>query len=40
MTITFDLSEALEFNDGGSGNGLCDGADFYPGAPAVTNTFE
>ena len=40
MTMTFDLSEALEFNDGGSGNGACDGNDFYPGAPAITNTFE
>ena len=40
MTMTFDLSEALEFNDGGSGNGACDGNDFYPGAPVVTNTFE
>ena len=40
MTITFDLSEAIEFNDGGSGNGACDGNDFYPGAPAITNTFE
>ena len=40
MTMTFDLSEALEFNDGGSGNGACDGNDFYPGAPVITNTFE
>ena len=40
MTMTFDLSEALEFNDGGSGDGACDGNDFYPGAPVVTNTFE
>ena len=39
MTITFDLSEAIEFNDGG-GDGSCDGNDFYPGAPAITNTFE
>ena len=40
MTITFDLSEAIEFNDGGGGDGACDGNDFYPGAPVVTNTFE
>ena len=40
MTMTFDLSEALEFNDGGSGNGACDGNDFFPGAPVITNTFE
>ena len=40
MTMTFDLSEAIEFNDGGSGNGACDGNDFYPGAPVITNTFE
>ena len=40
MTITFDLSEAIEFNDGGRGDGACDGNDFYPGAPVVTNTFE
>ena len=40
MTITFDLSEALEFNDGDSGDGSCDDGAFFPGAPAVTNTFE
>ena len=40
MTMTFDLSEALEFNDGDSGNGACDGNDFFPGAPVITNTFE
>ena len=39
MTMTFDLSEALEFNDG-EGNGACDGNDFFPGAPVITNTFE
>ena len=38
MTIAFDLSSALQFNDGG-GNGACDGNDFYPGAPIITNTF-
>ena len=40
MTITFDLSEAIEFNDGSGGDGECNGNDFYPGAPVVTNTFE
>ena len=42
MTMTFDLSEALEFNDNQSdaNKGKCDGTDFYPGAPVVTNTFE
>ena len=40
MTMTFDLSEALEFNDGAEGDGECNGNDFYPGAPAITNTFE
>ena len=40
MTMTFDLSEALEFNDGDEGDGACNGNDFYPGAPAITNTFE
>ena len=39
MTISFDLSEALQFQDGG-GNGACDGTDFYPGKPVVTNSFE
>jgi len=38
MTIAFDLSTALNFNDGG--NGACDGNDFYPGRPVITNTFE
>tara|TARA_B100000787_G_C16177069_1_gene289621 strand:+ start:1009 stop:1707 length:699 start_codon:yes stop_codon:yes gene_type:complete len=38
MTIAFDLSNALHFSDGG--NGACDGNDFYPGKPVVTNTFE
>ena len=43
MTMTFDLSEALEFNDGsdpGGGDGACDGNYFFPGAPVITNTFE
>lgn len=39
MTITFDLSNALSFNDGG-GNGACDGNDFRPGKPVITNSFE
>ena len=38
MSIAFDLSEALEFNDG-AGDGACDGDDFYPGSPVITNTF-
>jgi hypothetical protein len=38
MPIAFDLSAALEFNDG-SGDCPCDGTDFYPGSPVVTNTF-
>ena len=38
MTISFDLSEALEFNDGD--DGACNGNDFYPGKPVVTNSFE
>ena len=38
MSIAFDISAALVFNDG-SGNGLCDGNDFYPGAPTISNTF-
>ena len=40
MVVTFDLSEALEFNDGDSGNGACDGRDLYPGKPVITNTFK
>ena len=40
MTMTFDLSEALEFNDGDGGDGECNSNDFFPGAPAITNTFE
>ena len=40
MTMTFDLSEALEFNDGDEGDGSCDNGGFFPGAPAITNTFE
>ena len=40
MTMTFDLSEALEFNDGDGGDGSCDNGGFFPGAPAITNTFE
>ena len=39
MTMTFDLSGALTFNDG-SGDGECDGNDFHPGSPVITNTFE
>ena len=39
MAISFDLSGALVFNDGGSGDGACDGDDFYPGEPRITNTF-
>jgi len=39
ITISFDLSNALEFNDGG-GNGACDGNDFYPGRPIITNSFQ
>ena len=38
MSIAFDLSAALQFNDG-AGNGACDGNDFYPGPPVITNTF-
>jgi len=38
MSIAFDLSTALQFNDG-AGNGACDGNDFYPGPPVITNTF-
>ena len=40
MTMTFDLSEALEFNDGDEGDGSCNDGGFFPGAPAITNTFE
>ena len=42
MTMTFDLSGALTFNDGdSSGNkGKCDGNDFHPGSPVITNTFK
>ena len=40
MTMTFDLSEALEFNDTAEGDGSCDDGAFYPGAPVITNTFE
>ena len=40
MTMTFDLSEALEFNDTEEGDGSCDAGAFYPGAPVITNTFE
>ena len=40
MTMTFDLSEALEFNDTEEGDGSCDDGAFYPGAPVITNTFE
>ena len=39
MSIAFDISAALVFNDGSSGNGACDGNDFYPGAPTISNTF-
>jgi hypothetical protein len=38
MEISFDLSAALVFNDGG-GNGACDGNDLYPGKPVIDNTF-
>ena len=34
-----NISAALVFNDG-SGNGACDGNDFYPGAPTISNTFK
>ena len=40
MTMTFDLSEALEFNDGDEGDGSCNDGGFFPGAPVITNTFE
>ena len=40
MTMTFDLSEALEFNDGEGGDGSCNDGGFFPGAPVITNTFE
>ena len=41
MSIAFDISAALVFNDGsGDGaDGACDGNDFYPGAPTISNTF-
>jgi hypothetical protein len=39
MSIAFDISAALVFNDGSGGNGACDGNDFYPGAPTISNTF-
>ena len=41
MSIAFDISAALVFNDGavGLGAGACDGNDFYPGAPTISNTF-
>ena len=35
-----NISAALVFNDGGAGNGACDGNDFYPGAPTISNTFK
>jgi hypothetical protein len=38
MTISFDLSSALLFSDGG--DGACDGNDFYPGEPVITNSFQ
>ena len=40
MTMTFDLSEALEFNYGDEGDGSCNDGGFFPGAPSITNTFE
>lgn len=40
MSIAFDISAALVFNDDGAGSdGACDGNDFYPGAPTISNTF-
>ena len=39
MSIAFDISAALVFNDGAGGDGECDGNDFYPGAPTISNTF-
>ena len=38
MKISFDLSNALVFNDGD--DGVCNGNDFYPGKPVISNTFE
>ena len=38
MSIAFDISAALVFNDG-EGNVACYGNDFYPGAPTISNTF-
>ena len=40
VSIAFDISSALTFNDGASGDGLCNGTDFYPGAPVITNTIK
>ena len=39
MSIAFDISAALVFNDGAGVDGLCNGNDFYPGAPTISNTF-
>ena len=39
ISIAFDISAALVFNDGAGGDGACDGNDFYPGAPTISNTF-
>ena len=39
MTIAFDLSEGLEYNDSG-GDGSCNADSLMPGPISITNTFK
>ena len=40
MTIAFDLSEGLEYNDGSGGDGSCNANSLMPGPISITNTFK
>ena len=40
MTIAFDLSGGLEYNDGSGGDGSCNDSSLMPGPISITNTFK
>ena len=40
MTIAFDLSEGLEYNDGSGGDGSCNANSLMPGPITISNTFK
>ena len=40
MTIAFDLSGGLEYNDGSGGDGSCNANSLMPGPITISNTFK